>query len=58
MLQLHDLAGDIVGAVEDSESVTKLFSTYNSTEFGVPTTGSPPKYSGLGADGIITGIRF
>lgn len=33
---------------------TKLLSTYNSTEFGVPTTGSPPKYSWLGADGVAS----
>ena len=30
-------------------------SGYNSTEFGVPTTGSPPKSSWLGADGIASG---
>ena len=49
LLQLHDLQGNIVGTVADSESETKLFSTYDSTEFGVPTTSSPPKYSWLGA---------
>ncbi len=37
LLQLRDLQGDIVGTVVDSESETKLFSTYNSTEFGVAT---------------------
>lgn len=52
ILQLHDLAGNIVGTVEDSETLTKLASTYNSTEFGVPTTSNPPKYSWLGADGL------
>jgi hypothetical protein len=31
---------------------TKLLTTYNSTEFGVPTTSSPPKYSWLGAAGV------
>jgi hypothetical protein len=51
---LHDLQGDIVGAVADSESETKLLSTYNSTGFGVPTTNSPPKYSWLGADGVAS----
>ena len=50
-LQLHDLQGDIVGTVGDSESETKLLTKYNSTEFGVPTTGSPPRYSWLGATG-------
>jgi sugar lactone lactonase YvrE len=52
-LQLHDLQGDIVGTVNDSESETKLHSTYNSTEFGVPQPGTtPPKYAWLGADGV------
>jgi hypothetical protein len=31
-----------------------LLSSYNSTEFGVPTTSSPPKYSWLGADGVAS----
>ena len=53
-LQLHDLQGDIVGTVNDSESETKLHSTY-STEFGVPQPGTtPPKYAWLGAAGIST----
>jgi hypothetical protein len=56
MLQLHDLQGDIVGTVGLAESETKLFSTYNSTEFGVPTTSSPPKYSWLGAIGITDAL--
>jgi tripartite motif-containing protein 71 len=51
-LQLHDLQGDIVGTAALSETETKLLSTYNSTEFGVPTTSSPPKYSWLGAGGV------
>ena len=55
MLQLHDLGGNIVGAVEDNETVTKLASTYNSTEFGVPNEGkTPPKYAWLGAGGVST----
>ena len=54
-LQLHDLQGDIVGTVNDNESETKLHSTYNSTEFGVPQPGTtPPKYAWLGAAGIST----
>jgi len=53
MLQLHDLQGNIVGTVEDSESATGLHSTYNSTEFGVPQPGTtPPKYAWLGATGV------
>jgi DNA-binding beta-propeller fold protein YncE len=55
VLQLHDLAGNIVGTVGDSESETKLSSTYNSTEFGVPQQGTPPpKYAWLGATGVST----
>jgi hypothetical protein len=44
-----------VGTVEDSETVTKLASTYSSTEFGVPQPGTtPPKYAWLGASGVST----
>jgi DNA-binding beta-propeller fold protein YncE len=53
-LELHDLQGDIVGKASVSETETKLLSTYNSTEFGVPTTSNPPKYSWLGADGVAS----
>lgn len=53
ILQLHDLQGDVIGTAADSETETKLLSTYNSTEFGVPVNGSPPtKYSWLGASGV------
>jgi hypothetical protein len=52
VLQLHDLQGNIVGTAEDNENATELLSTYNSTEFGVPSTSSPPKYSWLGAGGL------
>jgi DNA-binding beta-propeller fold protein YncE len=59
MLQLHDLEGNIVGAVEDNEAVTKLLSTYNSTEYGVPNEGkTPPKYAWLGAAGVSTETSF
>jgi DNA-binding beta-propeller fold protein YncE len=54
VLELHDLQGDIVGKASISEAETKLLSTYNSTEFGVPTTSNPPKYSWLGADGVAS----
>jgi hypothetical protein len=55
VLQLHDLAGDIVATVNDSEAETKLASTYNSTEFGVPQPGTTaPKYAWLGANGLAT----
>ena len=50
---------NIVGAVEDSETVTKLASTYNSTDFGVPNEGkTPPKYAWLGAAGVSTETSF
>jgi hypothetical protein len=52
VLQLHDLGGNIVATAAKSETVTELQSKYNSTEFGVPVNGTPPKYSWLGAEGI------
>ncbi|HEY3946162.1 MAG TPA: 6-bladed beta-propeller [Solirubrobacteraceae bacterium] len=54
VLQLHDLNGNIVATAALNETETKLLTTYNSTEFGVPTTSNPPKYSWLGADGIAS----
>jgi len=52
-LLLHDLRGNVVATVGDSEAETKLLSKYNSTEFGVPTTKeAPPKYAWLGAAGV------
>jgi YD repeat-containing protein len=54
VLQLHDLQGDVVGTAALSELETKLLSSYNSTEFGVPTTSSPPRYSWQGASGTAT----
>ncbi len=54
VLQLHDLVGDIVATAALSESEAKLLSTYASTEFGVPSTSNPPKYSWLGAAGVAT----
>ncbi len=55
ILQLHDLKGNIVATASISETETKLLSTYNSTEFGVPTEGKePPKYAWLGANGVTS----
>jgi streptogramin lyase len=55
VLQLHDLKGNIVATAGLSETETKLLSTYNSTEFGVPNEGkAPPKYAWFGADGIAS----
>jgi YD repeat-containing protein len=53
VLQLHDLQGNIIATAALSETETKVLSTYNSTEFGVPVNGTPPtKYSWLGASGV------
>jgi YD repeat-containing protein len=52
VLQLQDLHGNIIATAALSETETKLLSTYNSTEFGVPVNGTPPKYSWLGAAGV------
>lgn len=55
VLQLHDLQGNVVASAADNTSETKLLSTYNSTEFGVPSGGkAPPKYAWLGADGVTS----
>ncbi len=54
-LQLHDLQGNIVATVEDSETATKLLTKYNSTEYGAPnSTGAPPKYAYQGANGLTS----
>jgi YD repeat-containing protein len=54
-LQLHDLQGNIIATAGLSETETKLLSTYNSTEFGVPNESKPPpKYAWLGAAGVST----
>ncbi len=57
ILQLHDLKGNIVATAALSETETKLLSTYNSTEFGVPQSGtSAPPYSWLGALDISSSL--
>ena len=61
VLQIANLHGDIVGTASESENATKLLTSEETTEFGVPTTSKPPKYSWLGAgefptelsDGVI-----
>jgi streptogramin lyase len=53
ILQLHDLEGDVAATIKDKAGETKLESTYNSTEFGVPNGGKePPKFAWLGAGGV------
>ncbi len=54
VLQITNLHGDIVGTAHLSETATALASTADTSEFGVPTTSLPPKYSWLGADEIPT----
>jgi RHS repeat-associated protein len=49
VLQLENLHGDIVATASLSETATELASKANTSEFGVPTTSLPPKYSWLGA---------
>ncbi len=56
VLQLHDLQGNVVAKAGLGETETKLSSTYNNTEFGVPTTSSPPKYAWLGAGGVSSAL--
>jgi RHS repeat-associated protein len=50
ILQIEDLHGDIVGTAPISETATALASTNDATEYGVPRTGSPAKFSWLGGD--------
>ena len=55
ILQLSNLHGDIVGTAEDNEAASKLASTIaERTEYGVPATEAPPKYSWLGAHELPT----
>ncbi len=50
VLQLTDLHGDIIATAALSETETKLLSTTDSSEYGVPTTSTPAKYSWLGGE--------
>jgi RHS repeat-associated protein len=54
VLQLTNLHGDIIATAYTSETATGLASTADTSEFGVPATSLPPKYSWLGADEIPT----
>jgi hypothetical protein len=55
VLQLHDIQGNVVATAALSPAETKLLSTYNSTEFGVPNGGvAPPKYAWLGASDVAS----
>ena len=53
VLQLHDLKGNVIATAELGSSATKLISTYNSTEFGVPNNEkTPPAFAWLGAEDV------
>jgi RHS repeat-associated protein len=54
IIQLANLHGDIIGTIKDSETEIHPESTTDTTEYGVPTTSKPPKYSWLGADELPT----
>ncbi len=50
VLQLTDLHGDIIATAALSETETKLLTMTDTSEYGVPTTSTPAKYSWLGAE--------
>ncbi len=55
VLELPNLHGDIIATAYLSETTTGLASTIKeSTEYGVPSTEAPPRYSWLGAHEIPT----
>jgi streptogramin lyase len=56
VLQLHDLQGDVVATIGDKAGETKLLSSYNSSEFGVPNGKAPPKFAFLGAFGTESSL--
>jgi RHS repeat-associated protein len=49
VLEVTNLHGDIVATASVAETATELTSKVDTSEFGVPTTSLPPKYSWLGA---------
>jgi RHS repeat-associated protein len=50
IMQITNLHGDVVATAALTEAATGLSSSNDTTEFGVPRTSSPPKYSWLGSD--------
>ena len=55
VLQLTNLHGDIVATAKDSETATNLETTIKeASDYGVPATENPPKYSWLGSHEIAT----
>ncbi len=56
-LQVANLHGDIIATAKKSETTTTLASTIaEASEYGVPATEAPPKYSWLGAHEIPTSL--
>ncbi len=57
VLQLQDIQGNVAATIGDKAGETKLLSSYNSTEFGVPNAGkAPPKLAWLGAAGVESAL--
>jgi RHS repeat-associated protein len=54
VLQVSNLHGDIIASASVSETATELSSKADTSEFGVPTTSLPPKYSWLGGLELAT----
>jgi RHS repeat-associated protein len=54
VLQLQDLQGNIVATASVSQTATKLLSSERPTEYGVPSSAKPAKYSWLGGDMLPT----
>jgi RHS repeat-associated protein len=54
VLQLTNLHGDIIATASSSETATELVSKADTSEFGVPTTSLPSKYSWLGSIELST----
>jgi RHS repeat-associated protein len=54
VLKVEDLHGDLVATASLSETATSLLSTADTTEYGVPRSASPPKYSWQGALQLAT----
>ncbi|HEX5307881.1 MAG TPA: RHS repeat-associated core domain-containing protein [Solirubrobacteraceae bacterium] len=54
VLQVHDLNDDVVGTASLSETATGLLSKGDQTEYGVPRTSTPSKYSWQGTDALRT----
>jgi len=57
VLQLSNLHGDIIATAKDSETASELASTITeASEYGVPATEAPPKYSWLGSHELPTAL--